>query len=290
MGFLKNLRASGDFVDAWQARFGSLSRWQLDWLRDRTLGLFTAWTQVSDQYPGTVEDFIDSFAGWAFPSPEALEYLVAFRTVVAGLAAEDEAQCPALAQWLAGEGPTAWLFPPYLWIKEWSEGVEAGRFERGRKDGRLAEANEVILGATALKLVSDQCARSQVDYMPPSVTAAEVNAPPTEFSATFRETMAKNFAGDPRTIKSQLLLRQIAFRKVKGGPILMEYPVEEIESLSTGATGAVTAVYREADPVDESQPFVAFMHSPEFPMGATQVFATEEDARTFVRKLREATS
>jgi hypothetical protein len=159
MGFFSRLDQSGPFIKAWQARYGPLSRADLLIMRDENLGLFTAWTELEDKTPWTVDLFIASFSSWGRPNDIHFEYLLAYRLTVAGPTTKMGA---VIEQWRLQVGAIADYYPPAAWANEWANAVQLGTRKRGTKDGRMAAPGQVILGGDAMALAEEQLARNEI--------------------------------------------------------------------------------------------------------------------------------
>lgn len=156
MGPFSRFRQSGEFIRAWEARYGSLSKAELLMMRDRNLGLFTAWTEISPKTTWTADEFIANFSSWGQPPDVYFEYLLAYRTV---LRSRHSGIGAVIVQWREQVGEIADYYPPSVWAEEWREDVSAGRRNQGSKGGRTAGPGEVILGSDALQLVEEQLSR-----------------------------------------------------------------------------------------------------------------------------------
>jgi hypothetical protein len=265
MGFLKNFRDSGDFISAWEARFGSLSRDQLDMLREAKLGLYSSWVQVRDSYSGSVSDFIDELHTWAFPGPQMREYLWAFRAVFASALEEDPRE-GSVTDWLEKAGPVAPLYPPGFWFEEWKLGLMGGLYHQGTKDGREALSDEVIVGKDSIELIWKQVRR-------PMPGTPEYDEAQKEYIRTFR--------GDPEMVKASIFMRKMRSKDA------FDYDTEEIEPACWGDGGTLTTVLKETNPLDPENPFIVVVHSVDRPIGEIFAFPTTDKAKAHAMTLRK---
>jgi hypothetical protein len=273
MGFMRTFRSAGDFVAEWERRFGSLSREQLDRLRDTNYGLFTAWTQLGGRYPGSVGDFIEVFRVWAFPATDALEYLLAFRTVFA-MTLGDPSPHPAFDEWARVGGAPAPFYPPGHWFDEWYDGLASGIYSPGTKNGQPAGLGEVIIGKDALQLVEQQFQRDAVLVGPAEIAEADDanDADPGPHVVDWKPTSS--------TIDVKVL-----GRKIDAGR-MFDYDVDEVEPDTLGPSGAMTRVFKEAKPIDEGRPYVVVVVSTAHFAGELTTFATLEEATAYARTAR----